>query len=276
MNIKVDLHIHSSWSDGSLGIPHLVRLAKALGLEAISITDHDITSGQAEALEEGKKQGLRIIPGTEISAFNPETGRKAHILGFHIKDREGLDRACRPFLEARHRKNLESVDRITKEGYPISQDDVKEYASLDGTVYRQHIMHALVDRGYAPAVYGPLYTKLFGPDGPAAVKATYMNAEDAVRLVKDCGGLAVLAHPFQYDSMDYIPRLAAWGLAGIEYHHHTHTPLRQEAVIQAARKYKLFLTGGSDFHGFYSENSLPPGCTGTELPADHPLAAGFA
>jgi predicted metal-dependent phosphoesterase TrpH len=269
--MKVDLHLHSNWSDGSLGIPQLVRFAKSLDLDAASITDHDTMAGQAEALEEGKKQGLRIICGVEISAFNPETGRKAHILGFNVRDTEGLDRACRPFLEARHRKNLQSVDRITAAGYPISQSDVLEYASLDGTVYRQHVMHALVDRGYAPSIYGPLYTKLFGPGGLAAVKASYMNAEEAIRLIRDCGGLAVLAHPFQYDSMDFIPQLTAWGLVGIEYRHHTQTPQRQEAVIEAARRFNLFLTGGSDFHGFYSEKTLPPGCTGTEITADHPL-----
>jgi predicted metal-dependent phosphoesterase TrpH len=175
----------------------------------------------------------------------------------------------------RHKKNLESVERITAAGYPVDQSDVLEYASLGGTVYRQHIMHALVDRGYAPSIYGCLYTKLFGPGGLAVVKASYMSAEEAVRLVRDCGGLAALAHPFQYDSMDYIPRLAAWGLAGIEYRHHTQTPERREAAIRAAGQYNLFLSGGSDFHGFYSETTLPPGCTGTELPADHPLAAGF-
>ena len=196
MKYKMDLHLHSNWSDGSLGIPQLVQLAKNLGLYAISITDHDTIAGQAEALEEGQKLGLKVIPGVEISAFNPETGRKAHILRFHVKDMNGLDRACRPFLEARHLKNLESIDRVIEAGYPISHDDVKDYASLDGTVYRQHIMHALVDRGYAPAIYGPLYKKLFGSGGLAVTKASYMSAEEAVQLVCSCGGTAVLAHPF--------------------------------------------------------------------------------
>jgi predicted metal-dependent phosphoesterase TrpH len=272
--MKVDLHLHSNWSDGSMGIPQLIRFAKVLGLDAISITDHDTMAGQADAIEEGKKQELQIIPGVEISAFNPETGRKAHILGFNVRDMEGLDKVCRPFLEARHKKNLESVDLIKAAGYAISQSDVLEYASLDGTVYRQHIMHALVDRGYAVSIYGPLYTEFFGPAGLAVVKASYMNAEEAVRLIKDCGGHAVLAHPFQYDSIDYIPQLVAWGLAGIEYHHHTQTPTRQEAAIEAARRYNLFLSGGSDFHGFYSEKTLTPGCTGTELELGHPLMDG--
>jgi len=273
--IKVDLHLHSRWSDGSLGIFQMIRLAKVLGLNAISITDHDIMAGQEEAFDEGKRHKIFIISGVEISAFNSETGRKVHILGYNVQDTKGLESACHPFLEARHKKNLQSVDLVRAAGYPISREDVMEYTSRDGTVYRQHIMHALVDRGYSPAIYGPLYTKLFGKDGLAAVKALYMNAEEAVRLILDCGGFAVLAHPFQYDSMDYIKQLVDLGLSGLEYQHHTQTSERQEAVIEAAGRYGLFLTGGSDFHGFYSEKALPPGSAGSELDRNHPLLADF-
>jgi predicted metal-dependent phosphoesterase TrpH len=134
-------------------------------------------------------------------------------------------------------------------------------------------MHALVDRGYSPTIYGPLYKKLFGPGGLALTTTSYMAAEEAVRLVHDCGGLAVLAHPFQYNSMDYLPRLVECGLDGIEYHHHTQTAERQKTVCEAARRHNIFLTGGSDFHGFYSEETLPPGSNRTELPPDHPLLA---
>ncbi|MDR1288219.1 MAG: PHP domain-containing protein [Treponema sp.] len=266
--MKADLHLHSAWSDGSLGIPRLVRFAKALGLDAVSVTDHDTMAGQEEALAEGKKQGLAVIPGVEISAFNPETGRKAHILGYQVRDMEGLTQACRPWLRARHEKNMESLDLIIQAGYPLCREDVLEYAALDGTLYRQHIMHALADRAYTSAVYGPLYTRLFGPGGLAAVTARYMDAEEAVRLIRDCGGLAVLAHPFQYDTMGFLPRLAALGLAGIEHRHPTQNPERQRAVEEAARHYGLFLSGGSDFHGFYSGRPVPPGAMDAELPAE--------
>ena len=269
--MKTDLHIHSNWSDGSLGIPHLVRLAKTLGIDVISITDHDTVSGQEQTLEEGKRQGVRIIPGIEISAFNPGTGRKTHILGYNVKDTNTLERTCRPFLRLRHEKNLEALHLVETAGYPITAEAVKSYAALDGTVYRQHIMHALIDRGFELSIYGPLYKKLFGNGGLAVVKTSYMSAEEAVKLICNCGGVAVLAHPFMYDSMDFIPQLAQWGLSGLEYQHHTQTQERQEAVINAAGKYNLFLTGGSDFHGFYSEKALPPGSTGTELPPEHPL-----
>jgi predicted metal-dependent phosphoesterase TrpH len=267
-SVKADLHLHSTWSDGSMSAAGLVRFARALGLDAVSITDHDTMAGQEEALEEGKRQGLVVIPGVEISACNPETGRKAHILGLQVRDMNGLTGACRPWLRARHEKNMESFDLVIKAGYPLCREDILEYAALDGTVYRQHIMHALADRGYTSAIYGPLYTRLFGPDGLAVVSARYMNAEDAVRLIRDCGGLAVLAHPFQYDTMDFLPRLVELGLSGIEYKHPTQSPERQEAVKEAARLYGLFLSGGSDFHGLYSEHPIPPGAMDVELPAD--------
>jgi predicted metal-dependent phosphoesterase TrpH len=266
--MKADLHLHSTWSDGSMSVVRLIRFAKALGLDAVSITDHDTMAGQEEALEEGKKQGLVVIPGVEISAFNPETGRKAHILGLGVQDMNGLTRACRPWIQARHEKNMESLDLIIKAGYPLCREDVLEYAALDGTVYRQHIMHALADRGYTSAIYGPLYTRLFGPGGLAVVTARYMNAEDAVRLIRDCGGLAALAHPFQYDTMDFLPALVERGLSGIEYKHPTQSPERQRAVKEAARRYSLFLSGGSDFHGLYSETPVSPGAMDAELPTD--------
>ena len=264
--MKADLHLHSTWSDGSMSVPALIRFAAALGLEALSVTDHDTMAVQEEALEEGRRQGVRVIPGVEISAFNPETGRKAHILGFQVRDTEGLSRSCLPWLRSRHEKNMESLDILIKAGYPLRREDVLEYAALDGTVYRQHIMHALADRGYCSAIYGPLYTRLFGPGGLALTTAGYMSAEEAVRLIRDCGGLAVLAHPFQYDTMGFLPRLVELGLSGIEYKHPTQNIERQQSVREAARRYGLFLTGGSDFHGLYSEKPVPPGAMDAELP----------
>jgi predicted metal-dependent phosphoesterase TrpH len=140
-----------------------------------------------------------------------------------------------------------------------------------GVLYRQHIMHALADRGYAAGIYGQLYRELFGPRGKAEVRCRYMSAEEAVRLVRDCGGAPVLAHPFQYDSLGILPELVRLGLAGIEAWHPTQTPEREALVLEKAKQYGLFLTGGSDFHGLYSEHALPPGSIGTELSPPHPL-----
>jgi predicted metal-dependent phosphoesterase TrpH len=248
-----------------------MQFAKALGLDALSITDHDTMTGQEEALEEGRRQGIRIIPGVEISALDGETGRKVHILGYNVKDTESLNRACFPYLEDRSRVNKEAGKRIRAAGYPVADEEFLAYAGKAGILYRQHLMHALADRGYTQTIYGSLYNKLFGPGGFAVIKSNYMGAEEAVRLIKDCGGYPVLAHPFMYDSLELLPRLVKQGLMGIEYRHHTQTPERERLVREKAGQYGLFLTGGSDFHGLYSEKLLSPGALTVDLFAGHPL-----
>jgi predicted metal-dependent phosphoesterase TrpH len=262
---SADLHIHSTWSDGSLSIARIVKTARALKLAAISVTDHDTMAGQEEAGEEGKKQGLEIIPGIEVSAFDPETGRKVHLLGYRLADQGTVETACRPYREDRHRANREALSLIHTAGYCVDEEDLAAYIGKGGVLYRQHIMHALADRGYTTTIYGPLYRRLFGPGGIAVVKSPYMPAEEAVRLIVDCGGTAVLAHPFQYDSMGLLTKLVAWGLGGIECWHHTQTPEREQQVQEKAEQYDLFLTGGSDFHGLYSETPILPGAAGAAV-----------
>jgi predicted metal-dependent phosphoesterase TrpH len=229
-----------------------------------------------EAATESERQNLRVLPGVEISAFNPDTGRKIPILGYLVKDARTLTDACGPYLEARRRANLLALERIRAAGYAIDEDDVSLYIGEGGVLHRQHVMHALADRGYAPAIYGELYDKLYGQNGIAVAKSDYMPASDAVRLVKETGGFAVLAHPFQYDSMEYLPALVSFGLDGVECWHHTQTPERQSAVKTAAGKYGLFLTGGSDWHGLYSEKTFTPGAPDVRLPENHALLAASA
>ncbi|MDR1472056.1 MAG: PHP domain-containing protein [Synergistaceae bacterium] len=270
-DIKVGLHLHSSWSDGSMRVPQIVKLAKLIGFDAISITDHDTMANMRTVAAEGGRQNPRVLPGVEISAFNPSTGRKIHILGYLVEDARILTDECRPYLGVRHRANLLALERVRAAGYPIDEDDVSLYIGEGGIPHRQHTMHALADRGHTPAIYGELYDRLYGPNGIAVAKSDYMPAMDAVRLIKETGGFAVLAHPFQYDSMEYPPALVSSGLNGIECWHHTQTPERQDAVKAAASKYGLFLTGGSDWHGLYSEKTIPTGTLDIRLTSDHPL-----
>jgi PHP family Zn ribbon phosphoesterase len=149
---RADLHIHSTWSDGSLSIPRIVKTAKAPGLAAISITDQDTMADREEAGEQGKKQGLEIIPGIEVSAFDPETGRKVHILGYRIADQKTAEISCHPYLKDRQRAKREALPLIRVAGYRIDEADVSAYIGKGGILYRQHIMHALADRGYTAAL----------------------------------------------------------------------------------------------------------------------------
>lgn len=269
--VCADLHMHSTWSDGSLSPAELIRFGRNQGLRVMAVTDHDTLEGQAEVEEEGRKQGMEIITGLEISAWNPDTGRKVHILGYQIQDRNTVNKVLRPYLEDRNQAACEAVKKIREEGYSISLSDAMGYTGKGGILYRQHIMHALADRGYALSIYGPLYQKLFGPRGLARINSAYISVFDAVRLIVSCGGIPVLAHPFQYDSMDLVPKLAELGLQGIECCHPTQTPQRQKAVRETAAVYGLFLTGGSDSHGLYSEKPVPAGSMEFSMGADHPL-----
>jgi predicted metal-dependent phosphoesterase TrpH len=252
-------------------IPDIVKLSKLLGLDCISVTDHDTAEHLPEAAAEGARQGVRVVPGTEISAFDALTGRKIHILCYLASRPQLITEICRPYLNERREANRGSVGRIRAAGYAIDVDDAERYVGEGGVLRRQHVMHALADRGYTDTIYGELYDKLYGKNGIAAAQSRYMTAEDAVRLAKEAGGLAVLAHPFQYDSMNALPRLVDCGLDGIELVHHTQTPGRREAVTQAAGRFGLFMTGGTDYHGLYSEKMLYPGQLEILLPDDHIL-----
>jgi predicted metal-dependent phosphoesterase TrpH len=242
-----------------------------LGLDCISITDHDTMANLPEALAAGEKYGVTIIPGVELSAYDETTGRKVHILCYNATDPDLMTRACRPFSEERDRANRESAERVRAAGYAITPEDVRGYVGAGGIQYRQHVMHALMDRGYTNTIYGELYDKLYGKNGIAVARSRYMTARAAIELTHAAGGLAVLAHPYQYDSMGLLPSLVKWGLDGIEYIHHTQTPERRAAVAEAAERYGLFLTGGTDFHGMYSEKTLCPGGLEVLLPDTHPL-----
>jgi predicted metal-dependent phosphoesterase TrpH len=256
-----------------MSVPGVLKLAKLLKLDVIAITDHDTMANLRIVLDESREQGLSVIPGVEISSFDPGTGRKVHLLGYHIQDAQRINDVCLPYLEERHQAGIRAVERIREAGYPIDREDVSRYLGASGVVYRTHIMHALAERGYTATIYGDLYATLFGAGGVAAVRMDYMPAKEAVHLIKNAGGFAVLAHPFQYDSIGLLPDLAAWGLDGVECWHHTQTPERQATVRAAAERHGLFLTGGSDWHGLYSDKAQPPGAVNAVLPEDHPLLA---
>lgn len=262
--IQADLHIHSWWSDGSLSPAQIIKFGKMQGLTRMAVTDHDTMEGQDEVMEQGRRQGMAVIPGIEISAYQPKNGRKIHILGYGMTRPEKINKVLRPYLEERDEAARKALARVWAAGYRIDDEDVSPYLGKGGILYRQHIMHALIDRGYDTAIYGPLYQKLFGKDGIAMVKSSYIPAAEAVRLVLECGGQPVLAHPFQYDSADSLPELAAAGLAGIECWHPTQTKQRQAQVKKLAAQYNLFLTGGSDAHGLYTEWPDPIGGIGCE------------
>jgi hypothetical protein len=263
--MKADLHIHSRVSDGSLEIKAIVSLAKTLGFEALAIVDHDTVEGLAETEEAGKNLGVRIISGIEISAYDYRRDRKAHILGYLLDEPQQLGEVCRPMLTQRQATSKWIVETLIKTGYPISWSLVKEIARGSTNIYKQHIMHALMELGYTSALKDDLYRKLFAkprvgdPGGIAYKEIEYLDVFEAVKAIKQAGGVAVLAHPSSYKNMELIPELLASGLDGLEAWHPSHDEAAVKLIISEAEKYGLILTGGSDFHGMYEGKPNPLG-----------------
>lgn len=254
----VDLHCHTKISDNSYDTEEVVRLAKQAGVTHLAITNHDTTLGLREAVRFGEQYDVEIIPGIEISAYDFERGRRAHFLGFYVEpDHPAIEELCAPLRHARNEACRTMVDRIRDAGYRIEWPEVEAYAAGGTGVYKQHIMHALLDRGYCDAIYGPLYKKLFArggegvPPGIAYVPLTYVDAASAIRAILAAGGIPVLAHPGQMDNYDAVPEWAEAGLRGIEVKHPDHGPFDEARARTLAHRFGLIATGGSDFHGFY-------------------------
>lgn len=263
--------MHSNWSDGSQTVVQLIEQGKELGLEVMAITDHDTAEGQYEAVLEGNRQQIAIILGIEISAYDPVTKRKVHILGYNYSDAKKMNDRLLPYLDERNNVSMNAIKRIQKAGYAIDLEDVQVYAGKGNILYQQHIMHALVDRGYCLSIYGELYDKFFGKDGIAKVDSCYIPVGEAVNLIKACNGSAVLAHPYQYNSLGMLPMLKSEGLDGLEFFHPSHSLEQKQYIQETAKRYSLFITGGSDTHGFNSERIDAMGCEEFFMDENHPL-----
>lgn len=262
----IDLHMHTSISDNSLSIADVMMLAKVRGLTHIAITDHDTTLGLEEAIRLGKENNIGVVPGIEISAYDYRRNRRAHILGLFVEPgHPALEKLCTPLVQNRKNASYQMVKILTAAGYEISWDDVLRYEGGTG-VFKQHIMHALMDKGYCEGIYGDLYQKLFRrgstpeTSGIAYIPLSYVDAVKAIQAVREAGGIPVLAHPGQLDNFDAIDEWAEAGLEGIEVFHPSHSEEDRQKSLAYAWKHDLFITGGSDFHGFYGEKRVEPGC----------------
>ncbi|MFW5848223.1 MAG: inositol monophosphatase family protein [Spirochaetota bacterium] len=276
-----DLHLHTNHSDGSQSPAEALVAARERGLDFVSYVDHDTTAGTAEAVRIGRRLGIAVIPGVEISAYDFQRSRKVHILGYNYRlPATNIEALCRPLREARHANTLRQIGEIRAAGYEISEADVREHAAgPDPCLYKQHIMLALIAAGYTSSIYSPLYTQLFRSGGPAAHDIEYADAREAIRAIHADGGLAVLAHPGQLDSYDAVGDLVEAGLDGIELFHEDHARSDHRRIRDIAERHDLFTTGGSDDHGEYGsevhvgEICAPPGALeAITAPADDDIA----
>lgn len=252
----IDLHCHTTASDGLLTPAELVERARARGVETIGVTDHDTTDGIAEAQDAGRGAGIRIVPGIELSTR--WSGRNVHMLGFFIRPDEPMLLDQITALRADRLSRAERiVRRLNELGFDLSMDDVREHAGRAAMIVRPHIARALVAKGYVPSVREAFTQDFIADGGRADIPKAAMPSVEAVALIRASGGAAVIAHAAvgHHDGdtrvvpYDLIEELVGAGLAGIEVDHPDHPPLVRDDLRALAERLDLVITGGSDFHG---------------------------
>jgi phosphoribosyl 1,2-cyclic phosphate 1,2-diphosphodiesterase len=248
-----DLHCHTRLSDGSMGIDDLIILAKKQGIDKIAITDHDCLAGTVRGRLIGERHGVTVIPGVELSATDSKRGRKVHILCYLSDSPDRLEGLCRRNLIARKRAGQHMVIRVAKR-FPTTPELIVKCASGSTNIYKQHIMHALMECGITDQIFGALYDELFTPESDAnvIVNAKFPEPSEIIEAIHDAGGIAVLAHPNLFDSMELLEELVPIGLDGVEVWHPLCNEEQTDYLKSVANKYNLLMTGGSDFHGMYT------------------------
>jgi predicted metal-dependent phosphoesterase TrpH len=240
----VDLHAHSTASDGELSPAALVQYAQARRLAALALTDHDTVDGIDDALQAARGTPLQLIPGVELSCDVPKT--EVHILGYFMDGHSPeLAAMLVRFRDGRYGRAEKMVRKLTALGAPISFERVKQIAG-DASLGRPHVAQVLVEAGHV-ATTAEAFDRLIGRNGPAYVERFRLEPEDAVAIILRAGGVPVLAHPREVTH--YIEPLVKAGLRGLEALYGTYDDATRAELVRWARQYNLVVTGGSDFHG---------------------------
>ena len=250
MSAAVDLHTHSTASDGQYSPATLVRLAKEQGIENLALTDHDTLDGLDEAVAAGEEAGVQVLRGIELSA---REYRGLHILGYCVSpDAPGLRELCAEMKRGRNERKYRIIEFLREKGVDISLLEVEELAGGD-VIARPHFARVLVRRGYVETVQ-EAFDRYLDTAEYKRIERKKPDARACVEAIHGAGGKVSLAHPYQTglegDALDELVRkLAGYGLDAIECWYPRHTPQQREFYLSLAQKYGLHVTGGSDFHG---------------------------
>jgi hypothetical protein len=245
---KIDLHLHTNKSDGRLSPTELVRLVHQGGVRRMALTDHDTTAGMEEALAEGKRLGVEVIPGVELGT-DSRSG-DLHMLGLFLDYQDAeFQKTMARFREGRINRVHKIVSNLAEVGVNISVNRVFGIAG-EASVGRPHVAQALLEAGYVKAM-PEAFEKWLAYGGPGDVPRDKLSPEDAIELIHRVGGLAVVAHPYEGKNiLEQLPGLAAAGLDGVETYYQGYGPDRVQELLGFCERLKILPTGGSDFHGF--------------------------
>lgn len=250
-----DLHIHTVLSDGSMETEEIAQLAKYAGLKAVAITNHDtLYEGDASI------DGIKIIPGVEMSAYDYKRERRVHILCYMWKDKGPLASLCDKILSDR-RVAGEIMIKRASEYFSIGEEFFYKRAEKSKSIYKQHIMKGLMDAGFCTSIFGADFNYLLNSEsGILTEKIIYPDPYEIIEAARASGAVIVLAHPPVYDSFDLAEELAAGGyIDGIEVWHSRNRPGDSERIEKIADRYNLIKTGGSDFHGMFTSRPAQVG-----------------
>ena len=256
-HVSIDLHIHTTASDGSFTPQEILSRAQRLKLKAIAITDHDTVAGSKDALRSGIPPALKFLTGVEISTtpppFYPGSG-SFHLLGYSIHlDDPKLNQTLEKLQQARKNRNPTIINRLNELGISISLDEVRKEAG-EGQLGRPHIAQLMVKKGEVASI-DEAFDRFLGTGKPAYVDKQRVDCFKAIDIILNAGGVPVLAHPGllnyskenQFDEL--IGNLKNAGIQGLEVYYSEHTPDQTRLFAELAHRHGLLMTGGSDFHG---------------------------
>jgi len=248
---RIDLHLHTTHSDGSLRPSDVLALAKQANVSALAITDHDITTGIPEAMAAGQELGIEVIPGVEISSFDGKS--ELHILGYCVNWNEAaFNQRLARLRESRHRRNPLILERLREAGLDVTYDEVCALAGTE-SVGRPHIAQLLMQKKYVNSAK-EAFDRYLAEGKPAYVARELPTPAEAISWIREAKGVAVLAHPTWVKESGEglrtcVKALKEAGLGGVEVHYSTHTKSQTSQYLELARQLDLLVTGGSDFHG---------------------------
>jgi predicted metal-dependent phosphoesterase TrpH len=248
---RIDLHLHTTHSDGSYSTREVMTFAKQAGVTALSITDHDIVAAVPEALAIGAELGIEAIPGVEISSRQGDS--ELHILGYFLNWTDPLlGKRLASLRDSRHSRNPKIVQRLNELGIDISYDEVRALAGTE-SVGRPHIARVLMEKKFVNSAK-EAFDRYLANGRPAFIDRELPEPVEAVRWILEAGGVPVLAHPTWVRTSAeglraLLRELKEAGLGGIEVHYSTHSPSQTTEYLDLAKQCDLLVTGGSDFHG---------------------------
>lgn len=252
-----DLHVHSHWSDGKSSVLELAYLAREANLDGFALTDHDTVEGWQDIATAKNVTGVTVFPGLEISTEWDD--HDVHILGYGFNDdHAGIRQMLTLLADSRRERVYRMIENLNKLGYPLDMDKV--FARVgSGVPGRPHIGAEMIAQGYAKTMQ-EVFERYLGRGCPAYSPRAKLPPWDAVATVTQAGGQAVLAHPGLDEAHRVLPQLIDAGLRGLEAYHPHHDEDQEQHYLRVAEKYGLFVTAGSDFHGFRDNNHGSIGC----------------